>query len=87
MMLSHFTIFANAYYIRAFRREKSDLWLTIDDILENLSTEYDRDEGRLAVEDKLRDLARVVVLEFEDGEIRGHPDIYREVQQDATIIA
>lgn len=86
MMLNHFPIFANAYYISAFRREKSDLWLTVDDVLENLSTEYDRDEGRLAVEDKLRDLARVDVLKFEDGEVRGHPDIYREVQQDAPVI-
>jgi len=86
MMLNHFPVFANAYYISAFRREKSDLWLTVDDVIENLSTEYDRDEGRLAVEDKLRDLARVDVLEFDNGEVRGHPDIYREVQQDAPII-
>lgn len=86
MMLNHFPIFANAYYISAFRRRKSDLWLTVDDVLENLQTEYDRNEGRLAVEDKLRDLAQVDVLEFENGEVRGHPDIYREVQQDAPII-
>ena len=86
MMLNHFPIFANAYYISAFRRQKSDLWLTIDDVLENLQTEYDRDEGRLAVEDKLRELARVDVLKFENGEVRGHPDVYREVQQDGPII-
>jgi len=85
-MLNHFPVFANAYYISAFIREKSNLWLTIDDVVENLSTEYNRDEGRLAVEDKLRDLARVGVLEFENGEVSGHPDIYREVQQDAPII-
>lgn len=86
MMLNHFPIFANSYYISALRREKPDLWLTIDDVMENLKTEYDRDEGRLAVEDKLRDLSRVNVLEFEDGEVKGHSDIYREVQQDAPII-
>lgn len=85
-MLNHFPIFANAYYISAFRRGKPDLWLTVDDVMENLRTEYDRDEGRLAVEDKLRDLAQVEVLKLENGEVRGHPDIYREVQQDAPII-
>lgn len=86
MMLNHFPIFANSYYISAFRRGKADLWLTVEDVMENLQAEYDRDEGRLAVEDKFRDLARVGVVEFEDGEISGHSDIYREVQQDAPII-
>lgn len=85
-MLNHFPIFSNSYYISAFRRQKPDLWLTIEDVMENLSTEYDRDEGRLAVEDKLRDLARVDVLKLENGEVRGHPDIYQEVQQDAPVI-
>lgn len=85
-MLNHFPIFANSYYISALRRKKSDLWLTIEDIIENLKTEYDRDEGRLAVEDKFRDLDRADVVEFDDGEVTGRPEIYREVQQGAPII-
>lgn len=85
-MLNHFPVFANAYYISAFRRQKPDLWLTVEDVTETLNEEYDRDEGRLAVEDKLRDLARVGVLEFDNGEVCGHPDIYEAVQKDAPVI-
>lgn len=85
-MLNHFPVFANAYYISAFRRGKPDLWLTLDDVIENLRVEYNRDEGRLAVEDKLRSLARVNVLQYENGEVSGHSDIYKEVQQDSPIV-
>ncbi|WP_264783157.1 hypothetical protein [Haladaptatus sp. T7] len=42
--------------------------------------------GRNVVEDRCRDLARVGVLKVKNGEVRGHPNIYREVQQDAPII-
>lgn len=84
-MLNHFPVFANAYYLSAFRRGDPKLWLNIDDVIETLRIEYDRDEGRLAVQDKLRDLARVKVLKYEGDEIRGHPDIYREVMRDSPI--
>lgn len=87
-MLNHFPKFANSYYISAFRRESKDLWLSVDDVVENLRMEYGSDESRLAVEDKLRSLARddVGVLKYEGDEVGGNPDIYDQVQGDHPLI-
>ncbi len=86
-MLSHFPKYANAYYISAIRRGTTDLWLSVDDLRENLRVEYGREEGRLKVEDKLRQLDKVGVIDYENGEVSGHSNIFRQIKKDSPSFA
>lgn len=79
-MLNHFPKFANAYYLSAFRRGKRDLWLSLEDIQENLVTEYnDNDTDIMKTRRRLRSLARAEVLRYDDGEVTGRDDIFDKV--------
>lgn len=79
-MLNHFPKFANAYYLSAFRRGKRDLWLTLEDIQENLVTEYnDTETDILKTRRRLRSLDSAGVLRFEDDEVTGRKEIFNEV--------
>lgn len=79
-MLNHFPKFANAYYLSAFRRGKQDLWLTLEDIQENLRTEYhDTKTDIKKTRRRLRSLDRAEVLVYDDGEVTGHEDIFDAV--------
>lgn len=75
-MLSHFPKYANAYYVSALRRRNQDLWLSLDDVVRNLQTEYYDDTPKPKVRRKLRDLDEAGVLRFEDYEVRSHDEVY-----------
>lgn len=80
-MLSHFPKFANAYYISAFRRDKHDLWLSLEDIQDNLRTEYnDKKTDIKKTRRRLRSLDQVDVLKYEDGEVTGRDEIFNKVE-------
>lgn len=85
-MLNHFPVFANGYYLSAFRREKPDLYLTRDDIVQNLETEYHRNTDPLKVDRKLEDLHDAEVLQYEDDEVRSVEAIYDEVSQNLPAV-
>lgn len=82
-MLSHFPKFANAYYLSALRRGKRDLWLTLEDIQDNIRTEYhDTRTDIKKTRRRLRSLHRAKVLKYEDGEVTGRNDIFDAVGSD-----
>lgn len=81
-MLSHFPKYANAYYVSAFRRRNQDLWLSLDDIVQNLQTEYYDDTPKPKVRRKLRDLDEANVLQFEDYEVSSHDEVYEAASGD-----
>jgi len=85
-MLNHFPVFANGYYLSAFRREKPDLYLTKEDIVRNLQTEYHRNTDPLKVDRKLKSLDEVGVLTYEDNEVRSVQEIYDEVSQNLPAV-
>lgn len=79
-MLNHFPKFANAYYLSAFRRGKRNLWLSLDDIQENLETEYnDTETDIMKTRRRLRSLHKAKVLRYEDGEVTGRVEIFNKV--------
>lgn len=80
-MLNHFPTFANGYYLSAFRRDKKDLHLKIDDIVRNLNTEYQQNRDPLKVERKLQDLDDVDVLKYDGNEITSVDAVYEEVNE------
>lgn len=85
-MLNHFPVFANGYYLSAFRRDKRDLYLTREDIVRNLETEYHRSTDPLKVDRKLKDLDDVDVLRYEGDEIRSVEAVYDEVSQNLPAV-
>lgn len=85
-MLNHFPVFANGYYLSAFRRRKPDLYLTKEDIVQNLQTEYHRDADPLKVDRKLESLDEVGVLEYVDNEVSSVREIYDEVSQNLPAV-
>lgn len=87
-MLNHFPKFANAYYLAAFRRGDKGLWLSVDDVVDNLHSEYGSDEGRAVIEDKLWDLSRdnVDVLKYEGDEVRGNSEVYDMVLSENPMV-
>jgi hypothetical protein len=85
-MLNHFPVFANGYYLSAFRRKKSDLYLTKDDIVRNLQTEYHRNTDPLKVDRKLESLDEVGVVQYDGDEVSSVPEIYDEVSQNLPAV-
>ncbi len=85
-MLSHFPVFANGYYLSAFRREKSDLHLTREDVVQNLQAEYHRSTDPLKVDRKMETLHDAGVLHYEDDVISSVPEVYNEVAQNMPAI-
>jgi len=85
-MLNHFPVFANGYYLSAFRRRKPDLYLTKEDIVQNLQTEYHRNADPLKVDRKLESLDEVGVLQYEDNEVSSVREIYDEVNQNLPAV-
>jgi hypothetical protein len=79
-MLNHFPKFANAYYLSALRRNRPQLHLTLEDIAENLSAEYQDDMDIWKIRRKLESLDDVKVLNFKDREVTGRDDIYGSVE-------
>ncbi|MDV7351285.1 hypothetical protein R3751_16085 [Halorubrum distributum] len=84
-MLNHFPKFANSYYYSAVQRNKSDLWLTKKDLQQNLRQEWNDDVDEFILDDKLRKLEKVDVIQQENGLVSGDPDIYRGVTQDQNV--
>ena len=85
-MLNHFPVFANGYYLSAFRRQKDDLYLARDDIVQNLRTEYHQNTDPLKVDRKLKRLDEANVLKYEDDEVRGVEAVYEEVNRDMPAV-
>jgi hypothetical protein len=85
-MLNHFPVFANGYYLSAFRREKEDLYLTRDDIVQNLRTEYHQSADPLKVDRKLKRLDEVDVLEYKNNEVSSVGAVYEEVSRDLPAV-
>lgn len=85
-MLSHFPVFANGYYLSAFRREKPDLHLTKGDVVRNLQTEYHRNTDPLKVDRKMQTLDEAGVVRYEDDEISSVPEIYEKVSQNMPAV-
>jgi hypothetical protein len=79
-MLNHFPKFANAYYLSALRRNKPELHLTLEDIAENLSAEYQDNMDTWKIRRKLESLDEVEVLNFENREVTGRDEIYGSVE-------
>ncbi|QOS13594.1 uncharacterized protein HfgLR_21910 (plasmid) [Haloferax gibbonsii] len=75
-MLSHFPKYANAYYVSAFRKNDPSLWLSVDDVVHNLRTEYYDNTPRPKVRRKLRSLDKAGVLRFEDHQVRARDEVY-----------
>lgn len=85
-MLNHFPVFANGYYLSAFRREKRDLHLTRDDVVQNLAKEYRRDDDPLKVDRKLKELDEAGVLQYEGDEVSSVEAIYDEVSENLPAV-
>jgi hypothetical protein len=85
-MLNHFPKFANSYYISALRRNREDLHLTIEDISENLRTEYQDELDTWKIKRKMRSLDDVDVIELEGEEVVGEKDVYNSVQSDLAVV-
>jgi len=85
-MLNHFPVFANGYYLSAFRRQKEDLYLTRDDIVQNLRTEYHQNTDPLKVDRKLKRLDEADVLAYEDDEVSSVGAVYEEVSRDLPAV-
>lgn len=80
-MLNHFPTFANGYYLSAFRRKDRDLYLSKEDVVENLRTEYQRNTDPLKVDRKLKILDETGVVEYKDDEVSGVGEVYDEVNK------
>lgn len=85
-MLNHFPVFANGYYLSAFRRKKRDLYLTKNDIVRNLQTEYHRNTDPLKVDRKLESLDEAGVLQYDGEEVSSVREIYDEVSQNLPTV-
>lgn len=85
-MLKHFPVFANGYYLSAFRRGMPDLHLTKEDVARNLQTEYHRKTDPLKVDRKMKTLDEAGVLRYEDEKVSSVQEVYEEVSQDMPAI-
>jgi hypothetical protein len=85
-MLNHFPVFANGYYLSAFRRQKEDLYLDRDDIVQNLKTEYHQSTDPLKVDRKLKRLDEADVLEYKDNEVSSVEAVYEEVSRNMPTV-
>ena len=85
-MLNHFPVFANGYYLSAFRRQKEDLYLTRDDIVQNLRTEYHQNTDPLKVDRKLKRLDEADVLKYENDEVSSVEAVYETVSRDLPAV-
>lgn len=79
-MLNHFPKFANAYYLSALRRNKPGLHLNLEDIAENLQTEYQDSIDTWKIRRKLESLHDAEVLRLKDREVTSRNDIYNSVE-------
>lgn len=83
-MLKHFPKYANSYYYSAIQRQEPNLHLTIEDMQRNLRQEWNDDVDTLILEDKLRKLEQVDVIEQgEDGFVTGNVDIFERISNEA----
>lgn len=83
-MLKHFPKYANSYYYSAIQRQEPNLHLTIEDMQRNLSQEWDDDVDPLILEDKLRKLEQVDVIDWgDDGFVTGNLEIYESISSEA----
>lgn len=86
-MLNHFPKFANAYYYSAIQRDSPDIWLDKSALLTNLQDEWSEDVDPLQLDDKLRKLAEVDIVETDDEYVKGDKDIFEAVSRDARSLA
>lgn len=83
-MLNHFPKYANSYYYSAVQRREPDLWLDTTALRNNLRQEWGDDIDPLVLDDKLRKLEEVEVIERDGDYVTGNDEIYEEVAADAT---
>lgn len=82
-MLNHYPKFANSYYYSAIQREKPDLWLDKQALRKTLRREWDDDVDPLVLDDKLRKLEEVDVIQTDDDYVTGNTDIYENIMNEA----
>lgn len=85
-MLNHFPKYANAYYLSAFRRNLPGLYLSVEDITENLRAEYKDTPDTWKVRRKLEALDDAEVLKLDNNEVTGRSDIYNSVSSNLPSI-